>query len=37
MNLHTPEIDRELNREDAREALARLRRWASTASAEDGS
>jgi len=35
MNLHTPEIDRELNREDAREALARLRRWAGAASPED--
>jgi len=32
MNLHTPDLDREPNREDAEAALALLRRWAGTVS-----
>ena len=35
MNIHTPEIDRQPDREDAREALMRLRRWAEGASVEE--
>ena len=32
MNFHTPELNRQLSREDAEEALARLRAWAAKAS-----
>ncbi|MCM2560735.1 GTP cyclohydrolase FolE2 [Lutimaribacter sp. EGI FJ00015] len=35
MNIHTPEIDRQPDREDAREALARLRQWAKVAKPEE--
>ncbi len=35
MNIHTPDIDRQPDREDAREALARLRQWAEAAQPEE--
>ena len=35
MNIHTPDIDRQPDRDDAREALMRLRQWAEKASAEE--
>lgn len=35
MNIHTPDIDRMPDREDAREALARLRQWAESAQPEE--
>ena len=35
MNIHTPEFDRDLTREDASEALAVLRHWAAKADARD--
>ncbi|WP_420568020.1 GTP cyclohydrolase FolE2 [Thalassovita sp.] len=35
MNIHTPDMDKEMTREEAAQALARLRAWAKTASAEE--
>ena len=35
MNIHTPDLDRIPDRDDAREALRRLRAWAAEASAEE--
>lgn len=35
MNVHTPELDRDLSRNEAEEALALLRRWAARATPEE--
>ena len=35
MNIHTPDMDKEMTRDEAAQALARLRAWAKSASAEE--